>query len=214
MRVENLEHRGSRVTGNRSRHFPDNDCSVNSPHYRGRKGSDLPAFPPVAYPAFCRQVGEPIPGENRPYHFGRVSIKWVAPEKLQHAGTAFDQTLLGCDHPWRRHPRLERREPQVPVEARLIGSEESGPLAHVLRLVAERIRDPGSAVSTPLKFDFVSRWRHHRKKSVGIRDPKWIQDASRQREYRHWSSGKERDHCRVKRKAQHSGFDSFAEERA
>ena len=44
-----------------------------------------------------------------------------------------------------------------------------------LRLIAEGIGRPSFPVVAALEFDFKARMRHHRKKSIAVGNPKWIQ---------------------------------------
>src|SRR5205085_10872404 len=78
------------------------------------------------------------------------------------------------------HPRIvgdaaERREPEVPLEARLIRREDARRLFWILWLVAKWIGDPRRAVARSLKFDFVTCARHHREEAEAVDDACWRQ---------------------------------------
>src|SRR5204863_7721394 len=66
--------------------------------------------------------------------------------------------------------RAERRDPEVPVEARLLRRVNAGRAARVLRFETERIADPGSSVARALKLNFVTLPRHHREEAVVVDD--------------------------------------------
>jgi hypothetical protein len=85
------------------------------------------------------------------------------------------EPLLGIDHESIFLPALQGSEPQVPIESRLIGSENAGSLPQVLRLIAERIWGPDLSVIRALEFDLVSSPSHHREEPISIGDSKRLE---------------------------------------
>ena len=75
-------------------------------------------------------------------------------------------------------PLAERREPQVPIESRLVG-RRCAALCSAPAVVTEGIRNPGLAVVRTLEFDFVTVARHHREQSVPVGDSKRIEQGYR-----------------------------------
>jgi hypothetical protein len=62
----------------------------------------------------------------------------------------------------------ERREPHLPVEARLMGRDESRPLPDLARFVRESVGLPGRAVATAFDDDFASLGGHDREQPVAV----------------------------------------------
>ena len=60
-------------------------------------------------------------------------------EEFQHVRLVWQEPLFGPEHEAVVLPGAQRGEPQIPIEARLIGRVDAGGLAEILRLVAERI---------------------------------------------------------------------------
>lgn len=87
------------------------------------------------------------------------------------------------DHEGIFPPVAERSEPEVPVEAWLIGSVDSRAFAQILRLIAEGIGGPTDAVVGTLKFDFVASPGHAAEEAVLIGDAKGLEE-------RDWFHGK------------------------
>src|SRR5215472_83180 len=76
-------------------------------------------------------------------------------------------------------PGTKRGEPQVPVEARLIGRIDAGGSFYVLWLVAERIGGPGCAVPRSLELDLVALVGHDSEQAVSVSYAKWFEYAYR-----------------------------------
>ena len=72
-------------------------------------------------------------------------------------------------------PVAQRREPEVPVEARLIGRVDARRFVERLRLVAKLIGGPVHAVVGALEFDLVAAARHHGEEAVLVGDAKWLE---------------------------------------
>src|SRR6266511_3995140 len=127
-------------------------------------------MPPRSGCAVLGGIGEPILPLDRAYRHRRLARERIAGEELQHRRLILQQPHFRVEHPAIVDPGAQHREPQVPLESRLIRREEARCLAHVLRLVAEWIGDPRLAIRGALELDFVSRARHDREKSVTVRD--------------------------------------------
>ena len=63
-------------------------------------------------------------------------------------------------------PVSERGEPEIPVEARLVGGVDAGAGVEVLRLVEEAIGGPVFAVVGALEFDLVTMRCHDGEEAV------------------------------------------------
>src|SRR3954451_23939991 len=68
-----------------------------------------------------RRIGHPIEVEERPYETGRLRGEGVGGEECQHVRRAFEQPPDEAVEPGRRVGG-EGREPELPVEPRLVGS--------------------------------------------------------------------------------------------
>ena len=99
----------------------------------------------------------------------------ISCEQRQHIRRASQQSLFGAGYDQVLAPRAQRREPQVPIEARLIGRINTGSLTRVLRLIAEGICHPGLPVIRALELDLPAAARHHRKQPVAIGDAKRLE---------------------------------------
>src|SRR6267142_6628116 len=62
----------------------------------------------------------------------------------------------------------EGGEPQIPIEAGLIGSVDAGSFVGILRLEAKFVGDPILAIVGTLEFDFVAAAGHHGEEAVAI----------------------------------------------
>src|SRR6266851_3444282 len=78
--------------------------------------------------------------------------------------------LFGARHDGIRTPRAEGSEPQIPVEARLVGRIDARSLVGILRLVAEGVCVPSLAIVRTLKFDFVAAAGHNGEEAVAVCD--------------------------------------------
>src|SRR5580692_8500225 len=76
-------------------------------------------------------------------------------------------------------PVAERSEPQVPLEARLVGSVNAWSFVERLRLVTEKIGRPVLPVVRALEFDFITAASHHGKQTILVGDAKWLQCQNR-----------------------------------
>src|SRR4029078_625400 len=83
----------------------------------------------------------------------RFALKRTISEQSQHRRTSLEQPPLREHDPRRFLPRSERREPEIPLESRLIGRIDPRPFAHILRLVPKSIRHPRHALPPPPKPD-------------------------------------------------------------
>src|SRR5215469_15240647 len=72
-------------------------------------------------------------------------------------------------------PVAERSEPQVPIEARLVRRVNAWSFGGILRLVAERIRDPVLAVIRSLKLNLKAFPGHAAKQAVLVCDSKRLE---------------------------------------
>ena len=102
----------------------------------------------------------------------RGGVPWNgSPAKSDSTADEFvSKPLLGGDDKAVLLPVIERSEPEIPVEARLIRSVDAGRCARVLWLVAERVGGPVLAIIRTLEFNLVAGPRHHRKKAITLRD--------------------------------------------
>src|SRR6516162_3178318 len=117
--------------------------------------------PPPGAGRFSRLgVREPVLPQHRPHSLGRSIPERVRPEKGQDIFVVQEQLLLGAHHKGIFAPTTERGKPQVPLEARLVGSVNAGSFVDGLRFVAERVRRPVLPVVRTLKFNFVTRPGH------------------------------------------------------
>src|ERR1700733_10957796 len=76
-------------------------------------------------------------------------------------------------------PRPKGREPEIPVEPRLVGGVDAWSGFQILRLVAEGIDDPGFAVAGALEFDFIALVGHAGEEAVAIGYAEGIDPAHR-----------------------------------
>src|SRR6478752_8092247 len=162
-----------------------------------RKRPDLGSSPPRPGLPFRREVAEPILPQHRPNECRPLARERVAFEQAQHGWASLDEPLLRLLDPWRLLPWAERREPEVPLEARLIRGIDAGMRAWVLWLVPERIGDPEHSVEAPLKLDLVPGFGHDGEEAVGVRDAERIQHAERPRPGRERALHEERDDGRA-----------------
>src|SRR5436190_9518499 len=146
--------------------------------------SELASPPPRASAALGREVREPVlPPDGAHERRRRPRRKWIAAEQPQHARAVLEQPLLRQHDPGRLLPRAERREPEVPLEPRLVRRIDARPLERILRLVPEGVRYPRDAVAAPLELDLVARLGHHGEQPIRVRDPERREQARRQREW-------------------------------
>src|SRR5260370_19943240 len=90
--------------------------------------------------------------------------------------------LFGARHDGIRTPGAEGSEPQIPVEARLVGRIDARSLVRILRLVAEGVCKPSLAVVRTLKFDFVAAASHNGEEAVAVCDAERLERGN----WRRW----------------------------
>src|SRR3954468_16186327 len=110
-------------------------------------------LPPGAGLALLVARGEPVLPFHGAHVLRRPAAERVAGKELQHLRRALQQPQLDAQHPRIRAPLAQRGEPEVPVEARLVGREDSRRAQRALRFVAERIGRPALAVVGALELD-------------------------------------------------------------
>src|SRR5580692_8749400 len=170
------------------RQIKHHDLAVRFALQRRRELLQFLAPPPISRLAFRAHIGKPILILDRAHLSRGRARKWITRKQRQHIRLIFQQPLFCPDHKSRLLPRSQRREPQIPFEARLIGRVNSRRFINRLRLVTKRIRDPRFSIQRALKLDLVTLVRHHREEPVGIRDPKRLERLHRrfgQRQARH-----------------------------
>ena len=111
---------------------------------------------------------------------GGACGKGFAAKSARTSGVVREQAAFRTQDEWIIAPLAERREPQVPIEARLIGRVDARSFVQLLRLMPEGIGDPCFAVVGALEFDFVAAARHHGEKAIAIGDAKGIEQRDRE----------------------------------
>src|SRR5260370_303708 len=96
--------------------------------------------------------------------------KGITCEEREYRRRARQEPLFGIDHKSILLPVIERGEPQIPVEARLIGSEYPRLRSRILRLITKRIWPPRPAVIRAFELNLIAASGHNRKKTVPVRD--------------------------------------------
>src|SRR5579864_2363474 len=76
-------------------------------------------------------------------------------------------------------PSFQGSRPKVPIEARLIGRENTPSLSGVLRLVTEWVRRPGLTIVRALEFDLVTPTGYDGDRTVPIGDTERFEVAHR-----------------------------------
>src|SRR6516162_6809622 len=161
------------VSGRRKRPLGplgNHDLPVVGPQESRRVQTAILAPPPGAGPFPGGPVGKPVLPHHRSYLLRRGRRKRIETEKGQHIFVAEQQLLLGAHHKRIFPPPSERSEPQIPLEARLVGSVDSRGLVDRLRLVAKRIGRPALPVVRTLKFNLITRPGHAPEQAVGVGD--------------------------------------------
>src|SRR5256885_86461 len=106
----------------------------------------------------------------------RRSVREGIPrKKQQHLRIAPKQALLRAHHDRLLSPRTQRREPQIPIEPRLIRSVNARRLRGVLRFESKWVSEPVLSIVRALEVDFIAAARHHRKQPIAVRDAKRLQ---------------------------------------
>src|SRR5579859_4404149 len=153
----------------------DGEAAVRGALDGGSVGAEELTAPPAAGGALLLEAGEPVLPEDGADIAGRRAAKGIAGEEAEHIARVGQQQLFGAGDDGVLRPRAERGEPQVPVEARLVGRVDARPGGEVLRFVAEGIRDPGGAVVRALELDLVAVRGHDREEAVLIGDAERLQ---------------------------------------
>src|SRR5271156_2674478 len=178
----------SRLVELACRQIKHHDLAVRFVLQRRRVLAYFLAPPPISRLAFRPHVREPVLILDRARLSRRRAREWIARKQRQHVRLIFQQTFFRPHHKARLLPRSQRREPQIPLEPRLIRRVNSRRFINCLRLVTKRVRDPRFSVQRALKFDLITLVRHHRKKPIRIRDAKRFERLHRlrgQRQSRH-----------------------------
>src|SRR3984893_6752545 len=113
---------------------------------------DLTAAPPETFLAFVLPVGKPVLPQNHANLPRRFSRKWIGGEKSQYVRLSKEKTLLNLDNKSVFTPGAQRSEPEIPVETRLVGREDSRRRVQILWLITKGVGGPGLAVARTLEF--------------------------------------------------------------
>ena len=154
----------------------DTDFAVKLPGKNGRiQAEKLDVATSCRCDASLRiDVNQYCQSTARTYSAGRFG-EGIAAEEREHVGVVGEQTLFGERHKVVLLPVAERGEPEIPVEAGLIGRVDSGRLVERLRLVAEGIGVQFWPSFGALEFDLIAAARHHGEEAVLVGDAKWFQ---------------------------------------
>src|SRR5450759_3767127 len=105
----------------------------------------------------------------------------IAREKAPHRRLAFQEAPKKGREPWALLRASERREPHLPVEARLVGSDPVRRSGRGTRLPSELVLLPRRTVVAALDDDLRSRGRHHCEKAVAVDRAERLDDEGQER---------------------------------
>lgn len=153
----------------------DGEAAVGAEFERGRVKAEIFAAPPVAGLAFFLSCGEPILPKHGANLLGRSIGKGIRGKQRKDIEIVCKKVALSAEDHGIVAPVAERCEPEIPIEARLVGSVNAGSFVEGLGLVGEGIGSPVDAVVRALKFDFVAAAGHDGEKAVTIGDAERIE---------------------------------------
>jgi hypothetical protein len=125
----------------------DSEFAVGFAGEDGGVETEQLATPPVAGGAFLFKGGEPVLPEDGFDVARRSDWERIGAEEGQDVGVAFEESFFGEGDDFSLLDVGERGEPQVPVEAGLIGRVDAGRFVQGLGFVAEESLEPWNSIS-------------------------------------------------------------------
>src|SRR3984885_6679500 len=131
--------------------------------------SQWPPVPPDAR-ALLLWALKTVVVELRPHVQWRFVRKRIPLQQRRHRRFVFQDSLQELWKPAQSSWVVERSEPHLPVQARLVRDVPGRPALQVAWLVAEFVFTPLDAVGGTLKHDFVALRGHYREQTVTADD--------------------------------------------
>ena len=131
------------------------------------RAPEFPA-PPGAVAAFRRQIGEPVIVHQCANEPGRGVGKRIVLQESNHVRRTAQQPLAEAQEPRVAAVILERREPHLPVQPRLMRRHKRRRAKHVAGFVPKLIRAPVRAIDAAFDDDLGPRGRHDGEQSVAV----------------------------------------------
>ena len=146
----------------------DEQAAVGALTEGGGVEAEVLTPPPISGGAFFGHRGEPVLPEHGADLPGRSVGEGVGAEEGENVGGVIEETIFGGSDEHVLAPVGERGEPEVPVEAGLVGRVDAWILVEELWLVTKEVRRPGLAVVGALELDFVAATGHDGEQAVGV----------------------------------------------
>ncbi len=126
--------------------FGDGEAAVGGAGEGGGVGTEELAGPPDVFEVFLGGGREPVLPEDGADVAGRGGGEGVGGEESEDVAVVSKEELFGAGDDGVVGPGAEGCEPEIPVEARLVGGVDAGAIGGVLGLIEEGVGGPVCAV--------------------------------------------------------------------